>query len=369
MFKKKSVASGVAMIAAGLMAIGMAGCSQDAGGGSNADGGNAGATGPEWCGTEPTKVGYADGISGNSWRQISKAIFAQKAAECPNITEVIYTDANGDTQQAISDIDSLVAQGVNVLYVFPDAGQALLPAVKRATAAGVTVGINATLGAGEVGVDYAVNVDVDNFKLGQDYGTWMAEALGGEGNVMVIDGPAGNAQSQPLFDGVKDVFDEYPGLHLTPDNWVVGNWNQSDTQKAIAAQLAQGDLDGIITNVGDAALGAVQALQSAGHPLIPITTNEMNRVGCLFKELSPENPDFQLYAVYNDNKNAGLVLEQMMQSRAGLETFTETTWAPKDAFWDSLAGGDLAPACDTSFPMEAYMSVGLPAETFEEIFG
>src|SRR3990170_3556785 len=70
------------------------------------------------CGTKPMKVGVFDGFGGNSWRKITLAEIEDEASKCPNITEVIYTDGQGDQQKTISNINGLVAQGVNVLIGF-----------------------------------------------------------------------------------------------------------------------------------------------------------------------------------------------------------------------------------------------------------
>src|SRR5579862_5272602 len=48
------------------------------------------------CGTKKIKVAYADGWGGNYWRHITRAEFEDEASKCPNITEVKYTDGEGD---------------------------------------------------------------------------------------------------------------------------------------------------------------------------------------------------------------------------------------------------------------------------------
>ena len=76
-------------------------------------------------------VGLADGFGGNVARQLFKMEFILQALTYPEIGEIVYTDANLDTQKAISDVRSMVAQGVDVIVSYPDAGEALLPAYRR----------------------------------------------------------------------------------------------------------------------------------------------------------------------------------------------------------------------------------------------
>ncbi len=122
---RKTGTSFAALVAASLLVLtacstGTAtGASNDASGGAGGTVtvGTSGVQGDigdiaEFCGDQPIKVAFADGFGGNSWRKTTRAIFEAEAAKCANITEVIYTDAQADTQKAIADINSLVAQGV-----------------------------------------------------------------------------------------------------------------------------------------------------------------------------------------------------------------------------------------------------------------
>src|SRR5882672_1677939 len=65
------------------------------------------------CGSKPMVVALADGYGGDTWRRITFAEFQDEAKKCPNVTKVLYTDAGGDQQKSNSDINGLVAQGVN----------------------------------------------------------------------------------------------------------------------------------------------------------------------------------------------------------------------------------------------------------------
>ena len=85
------------------------------------------------------KVGLADGFGGNIARQIFKMEFILQALTYPDIGHIAYTDANLDTQKAISDVQSFAAQDYDVIVSYPDAGEALVPAYKAATDQGAKV--------------------------------------------------------------------------------------------------------------------------------------------------------------------------------------------------------------------------------------
>ena len=157
-------------------------------------------------------VGFAWGFSGNAARKIFKQNFINEAAQCPNIKKIIYTDAQLSTQKAISDINSLVAQGANIILVYPDAGEALLPAMRKATAAGVTV-IPWATGAfgGQPGVDYydlETEIPQDS---GKQWAQWMAKVSGGKGNFVLLSGPAGNPTGIAELDGINRYSHSIPG--------------------------------------------------------------------------------------------------------------------------------------------------------------
>ena len=82
-------------------------------------------------------VAYADGFGENVWRQVTAMEFIQQALTYPEIGKIIYTSARGDAVQGDLRPARLIAQGVDVIVVFADAGEALLPTIKEATEAGI----------------------------------------------------------------------------------------------------------------------------------------------------------------------------------------------------------------------------------------
>jgi ribose transport system substrate-binding protein len=67
-------------------------------------------------------VAYADGFGENVWRQVTKMEFIEQALTYPNIKKIIYTSAAGDATKAVSDMRAFIAQKVDVIVIFADAG-------------------------------------------------------------------------------------------------------------------------------------------------------------------------------------------------------------------------------------------------------
>ena len=116
--------------------------------------GTAAAGSPSWCGPKKITLGLLDGFGGNSWRLVTTAAGADEVKKCSSVTKYEYADGQGDTQKAIADIQGMVAKGVNALVVFPDAGQAMLPALRSAHKAGVVTVPYRVNPGGKDGVDY-----------------------------------------------------------------------------------------------------------------------------------------------------------------------------------------------------------------------
>ena len=163
-----------ALAATAVLSMGLAACGGSGSSGSSASGGGAGAPAnanvPSWCGAKKISLALADGFGGNAWRQVTRAEAKDEASKCPNVTQYLYSDGQGNTQKAIADIQGMVAKGVNALVVFPDAGKAIVPALRSAYKAGVvTVPYRANPG-GEAGTDYDVFVDTHFSDAGRNWG-------------------------------------------------------------------------------------------------------------------------------------------------------------------------------------------------------
>lgn len=334
---------------------------------ANSGAANTGDT-PSWCGTEPITVGLSVGNQGNAWVNTTVATYKAEAAKCPNITNVLTTNANGNPQDAISQFNSMVAQGAKAIVVENATGQALVPTIKSATERGTSVGVAASGFAPGSDVGKAFGVTWDTKAAGKAYAEWMAKALNGKGNVIFLGGAAGQPSFDAMWDGINEVFAQYPDIKMVPDHWVVTNEDQGQAQQATAAQLANGPIDGVITDYADTAFGAIQAFQAAGKPIPPIATNEQNRLGCEWVELSKSNPNFQLFAGDSIVLSSAQTLRMAVEQAQGLQTYEGDQaydWKP---YWDSTTQ-DKKPACDESYPQQALMSAGITADQQKEILG
>ena len=167
---------GLAVAVVALTMMGLTACSGAGGGtgGAGAGGGAAAVTSfdnapqgikargtlDQFCGKGTVKVAYIDGFGGNTWRKTTLAELQDEASKCPNV-ELKYFNANGDQATYISQVNAATAQNYNALITYDDFGQAVLPALKQAHAAGVAVVPFAASPGGTPGVDYTGFVSDD----------------------------------------------------------------------------------------------------------------------------------------------------------------------------------------------------------------
>src|SRR5213080_4050466 len=138
---------------------------------------------PSWCGPKKITLGLTDGFGGNSWRLVTTASARSEAAKCPSVQSLSYADGQGNVQKAISDIQGMVAKGVKALVVFPDAGNAVLPALRSAYQAGVVTVPYRVDAGGKAGSDFTTWIGADFATDGKNWGNWILKNLPNGGNV------------------------------------------------------------------------------------------------------------------------------------------------------------------------------------------
>jgi ribose transport system substrate-binding protein len=320
-----------------------------------------------FCGTKPTIVAVTDGYGGNTWRKTTLAEIRDEAANCKNITRILYANANGDQQKSNSDINGMVAQGANVLIAFNDFGDGMLPALRKAQAEGVTVVPYFSRIGGTPGKDYSANVYQDQEFVGGLWAEWLGQQLQGGGNVVLLGGIPGSAVSQRFMDGFKKGMKKYPRLKLLDENYIVTNWNPADAQKAVAGLIAKyGRIDGIASDYGVTTLAAIKAFEQAGLPIPEqATLASHNELNCKYVAALKEGKAWPYYSLDGTTRFARFALRRAMANYQGIPNAEPAAVVPL-TYIDSRRG--LEPKCDASAPPDADLSSSLPPNTLNALF-
>ncbi len=318
------------------------------------------------CGSKPAVVALTDGFGGAAWFKTTAQEFRDELAKCKNVTKVIYLNANGSQQKYNSDINSLVAQKVNVLVSFTHFGDASLPVIRNATKAGVTVVPFFAKISGTPGKDYVDVVYQDPGPNGVMWADFLAKTVK-TGNVIFMGGPPGATSSQRFMDAFKAGLKKHPGLKLVEENYVVTNWNPADAQKAISALIAKhGKIDGIASDYGLTTNAAIKAFEQAGLPIpAQATLASNNELNCKYLEYKKAGKAWQYFSLDGTTTLVRAAARRAMAAYSGA-TYTEPLgWSPYP-YVDSSTNTD--PTCDTSLPPDADLSGQLPIAALKELF-
>jgi ribose transport system substrate-binding protein len=337
-----------------------------AGGGSTATaaGGGGASSKYPWCGPQKASIALADGFGDNTWRELTRYSAVTVAAQCPSITGYTYTNGEGNTQKAISDLNSLVAQGTTAIVDFPDAGQAMLPALTKAYQAGTIVVPYRVFPGGKAGENYSAYISTDFTSAGVLWGNDVATALNGKGNVVFLGGPPANSQSLAEYQGLQSVFKKYPDIHLLGQQpYNVTNWDPATTQQVVSSLLSKyPTINAVVSDFGTALAASFPAFQKAGRQIPVIATEDGNSLGCDYATMSASNPGFKLFTVSSQT----WMVEYAMRYAIALATkgtVPSSTVVPQQNFENSVTNSPSKPQCDNALPPTAIMSSGLtPAE-------
>jgi len=300
-------------------------------------------------------VALADGFGENFWRQMTHMEFVLQALTYPEIGKIIYVTAGGDTQKSISDFKSLVAQHVNVIIFFPDAGEALLPAVRDATAQGIVTISHSYGKIGEPGKDYPTFVAEDVCKLGQLFADTLNKEVG-SGKVAFLGGTPGNPLSAYWQSCEEPV--------LSKDLTLVGradtSWTQQGTLEAVSGLISSNpDIKGYSYEAADSFLGGVRAYQAANLPLDIVLTLRTDEVDmfCEWKKIN--NPNFKIFYGSGGNYQSRIALTAAMMKLKGADLPAEGVIIPT-----VLRQVD-ANTCNPDMPQEASLSSMIPIPIFK----
>ena len=309
---------------------------------------------PAWCGTKEIRLSVSDGFGGNNWRRITSGEAESEAKKCPNIVEYIYTDGQGDTQKSISDLNGLAAQGVDAMVVFPDASEAMLPAIRDAYNAGSIVVPYRVSPGGEAGVDYNQFISTDFCNDAKLMAEWLKKALPEGGKVVYLGGPAGNSQSTTRSQCMHEVLDGTNIELIGEQPFEVTNWDPAETQRVITAALAKfPQIDGWATDFGAAFASSLPAFDQANREVGPVASEDSNAFGCASIERG-----FPTMTVSSQNWMSRTAVQWAVALAAG-GTPPESTVVENYVFDDSIDG---EVHCDPDLPGDAILSSQLTKE-------
>lgn len=193
--------------------------------------------------------------SGNIW-QAAAANGVKALAETPPYdtrVELKTIISGTDVQRQIADIESMIADKADIIIMYPLSGTALNRVIRR----GCQQGILMVAYDSPVTESCAINVDTMSTRFGANSAQWIANQLGGKGEVVMNRGVAGTTLTTLYGEQAHKVFAKYPGIKVVAEFFA--NWNDATSQEEVAKVLAaHPEIDAIWTE--DGTFGSLQAV-------------------------------------------------------------------------------------------------------------
>lgn len=168
-----------------------------------------------------------------------------------------------DRDQQIQVVENFTSRKVSGIVLAPLDSQALVAPVATAAQAGVPVVVIDSDLKSDKQLSF---VATDNFKGGQMAGEFLAKALGGKGNIILLRYQVGSASTEAREEGFLDAIKKHPGLKLISSDQHAG------ATREVAYQASQNllnrfgrEVNGIFCPNETATIAMTKALRDIGR--------------------------------------------------------------------------------------------------------
>ena len=174
----------------------------------------------------------------------------------------VSAEFNGDIEGQIAVVEGELVKRPDALVLVPMNAKALIPKIREANRMGIPV-VTADTRAEEGLADVVTFVGLDERLSYKGMAEFVVEHLGGKGKVAILEGFRGSSTAEERLVGMHEVLDAVPGIEIVAS--ISADWDREKGLKATEDILqAHPDVDGILASNDEMALGAVQAVNSAG---------------------------------------------------------------------------------------------------------
>ena len=195
---------------------------------------------------------------------------AETAAKALNAKVIQYVPTKPDSiPEQLSQVEDVIVKKPDGIVFIPVDYKALVPAVEKINAAKIPV-VNVTdrIAAGEI-VAY---VGADDYNIGLATARHLLKAIGGKGNVIILEGVKGSLTNIDRVRGFNDALKEFPNVKLLAAQ--PANYQRLQALQVMENLLqSHAQVDGIIAANDPMAVGALEALDGAGRKALVVGIN------------------------------------------------------------------------------------------------
>jgi galactofuranose transport system substrate-binding protein len=210
------------------------------------------------------KVGFSQMEENNPWRIAETNSMRDEAKKRGDKFELVVTNAQGQTSKQVSDVEDLIAQRVDAIFLAPREFEGLGSALQRAKEAKIPVFLIDREAAGKPGEDFVAFLGSNFVEQGRRAGEWLAKNSNGKAGIVELTGTAGSSVARDRSQGFKDAIKNSPEMKILTSQ--TGNFSRAEGQKVMENIIqAHGKaITAVYAHNDEMALGAIQALKAAG---------------------------------------------------------------------------------------------------------
>ncbi|WP_053207383.1 sugar ABC transporter substrate-binding protein [Jiangella muralis] len=311
--RRAAVFAVLALAAGALAACGANEDNSDDGGGGTASGDSTGS------GSAATIALLLPESATARYEAFDRPLFEAKVADlCPDCT-INYFNADQDETKQAEQVDTAISQNVDVMVLDPVNGASAASLVADAQAAEIPV---IAYDRFIEGADYYTSFD--NEKVGELQGQALVDAVGGPGDVLMLNGSPDDPNAAQFKAGAHSVIDasdlailgEYDNPDWSPDNAQAWTTDQLDT-------IDPTSLAGVYAANDGQAGGVIAALTGAGLPAdqLPPVTGQDAELAAIQRIVAGE----QYMTIYKPIKGEAEGAAEMAISIVNGEDVADTT--------------------------------------------
>jgi inositol transport system substrate-binding protein len=175
--------------------------------------------------------------------------------------ELIEADGQGKAENQIAQVENFITQKVDAIILNPFDKDGDAPAVDKAVAAKIPIiVVNAQVSNLDKATAFVGSDDVEAGKIEMQY---MADQLGGKGNIVIIHGANGHSAEVGRTKGNKEILAKYPDIKVLAEQ--TGNWDRAQSLTLMENWLQKyPNLNGVVGQNDEEGLGAYKAIEAAG---------------------------------------------------------------------------------------------------------
>jgi ribose transport system substrate-binding protein len=240
-----------------LVTFAVTGCRKE----SSSSGGGGAASGKK---EGKLRIGFSQMENNGPWRIAETKSMRDEAAKRADRFDLVVTDARGDIANQVANVEDLIAQRVDAIFLAPQQEKGFEGVLQAARDAKIPVFLLDREVEGSPGNDFVTFIGSNFVEEGKRAGEWLVKQSNGKAGIIELLGTAGASVARDRHDGFAEAIKASPEMKILASQ--TANFTRAEGQKVMENLIqAHGkNITAVYTHNDEMALGAIQALKAAG---------------------------------------------------------------------------------------------------------